>query len=49
MEVIKMKKYDKEKVEKALKAIDKLCLHCKICEKEKCHVYNAYGEIEKLK
>lgn len=44
-----MKRFNKEKVNNVLKAIDKVCLHCKICEKEKCPVYNAYGGIEELK
>jgi len=44
-----MKKYNKEKVKEAISAVDKICLHCKKCEKVKCSVYNAYGQLEKIK
>jgi hypothetical protein len=44
-----MNNFDKNKVKETLEALERLCLHCKKCEEKKCAVYNAYGEIEKLK
>ena len=44
-----MKEFNKEKVNESIKAVDKICLHCKKCDETKCPVYNAYGELEKIK
>ncbi len=44
-----MKKYNKEKVKEAITAVDKVCLHCEKCDEEGCPVYNAYGQLEKIK
>jgi hypothetical protein len=44
-----MEKYNKKKVKIAINSVDKICLHCEKCEKSRCPVYNAYGQLEKIK